>query len=101
MSLVSGVICAGRHLTSSWHAALCYVAALTPVLKTSSQPSKITSALVCFFQLDLAVVIRRGEDLVMSMELQLVEALCGFKKPVQTLDNRTLLITSHPGKPNH
>lgn len=33
----------------------------------------------------------------MSMELQLVEALCGFKKPVQTLDNRTLLVTSHPG----
>lgn len=34
----------------------------------------------------------------MSMELQLVEALCGFKNPIQTLDNRTLLITSHPGK---
>ncbi|KAA8594777.1 hypothetical protein FQN60_011912 [Etheostoma spectabile] len=41
---------------------------------------------------------RKGEDLMMSMELQLVEALCGFKKPVQTLDNRTLLITSHPGE---
>uniref|UniRef100_A0A3Q3GAW0 DnaJ heat shock protein family (Hsp40) member A1 n=1 Tax=Labrus bergylta TaxID=56723 RepID=A0A3Q3GAW0_9LABR len=41
---------------------------------------------------------RKGEDLVMSMELQLVEALCGFKKPVQTLDNRTLLITSPPGE---
>lgn len=34
----------------------------------------------------------------MSMELQLVEALCGFQKPVKTLDNRTLLITSHAGK---
>ncbi|AWP05568.1 putative dnaJ -like subfamily A member 1 [Scophthalmus maximus] len=41
---------------------------------------------------------RRGEDLTMSMELQLVEALCGFKKPVLTMDNRTLLITSHPGE---
>lgn len=41
---------------------------------------------------------RRRGDLVLSMELQLVEALCGFKKPVQTLDNRTLLITSHPGE---
>ncbi|KAJ8357907.1 hypothetical protein AAFF_G00056460, partial [Aldrovandia affinis] len=39
---------------------------------------------------------RQGEDLVMSVELQLVEALCGFHRPVQTLDNRTLLITSHP-----
>eukprot|EP00064_Thunnus_orientalis_P000165 superscaffoldBa00000007_g165 len=46
---------------------------------------------------------RRGEDLVMSMELQLVEALCGFQKPVQTLDNRTLLVTSHPANflPKH
>jgi len=35
----------------------------------------------------------------MSIELQLVEALCGFKKPVQTMDNRTLLITSNPGEP--
>ncbi|KAK5866159.1 hypothetical protein PBY51_020369 [Eleginops maclovinus] len=41
---------------------------------------------------------RKGEDLVMSIELQLVEALCGFKKPVQTLDSRNLLITSHPGE---
>ncbi|XP_026215714.1 dnaJ homolog subfamily A member 1 [Anabas testudineus] len=41
---------------------------------------------------------RRGQDLMMSMELQLVEALCGFKKPVQTLDGRTILITSHPGE---
>uniref|UniRef100_A0A8C7Y7A0 DnaJ heat shock protein family (Hsp40) member A1 n=1 Tax=Oryzias sinensis TaxID=183150 RepID=A0A8C7Y7A0_9TELE len=41
---------------------------------------------------------RRGSDLVMSMELQLVEALCGFKRPVQTLDNRTLFVTSHPGE---
>ncbi|XP_028319047.1 dnaJ homolog subfamily A member 1 [Gouania willdenowi] len=41
---------------------------------------------------------RRSQDLIMSMELQLVEALCGFKKPVKTLDNRTLIITSHPGE---
>ncbi|XP_076001503.1 dnaJ homolog subfamily A member 1 [Genypterus blacodes] len=41
---------------------------------------------------------RRGENLTMAIELQLVEALCGFQKPVQTLDNRTLLITSHPGE---
>ncbi|KAJ8271271.1 hypothetical protein COCON_G00101300 [Conger conger] len=44
------------------------------------------------------VFTRDGQDLTMSMELQLVEALCGFQKPVQTLDNRTLLITSHPGE---
>ncbi|XP_015250442.1 PREDICTED: dnaJ homolog subfamily A member 1 [Cyprinodon variegatus] len=49
-------------------------------------------------QQEHAVFTRREEDLLMSMELQLVEALCGFKKPVQTLDGRTLLVTSHPGE---
>ncbi|XP_046900447.1 dnaJ homolog subfamily A member 1 isoform X1 [Hypomesus transpacificus] len=44
------------------------------------------------------VFTRQGEDLIMTMDLQLVEALCGFQKPVQTMDNRTLLITSHPGE---
>ncbi|TRY99509.1 hypothetical protein DNTS_020818 [Danionella cerebrum] len=39
---------------------------------------------------------KQGDDLIMSMDLQLVEALCGFQRPVRTLDNRTLLITSHP-----
>lgn len=43
--------------------------------------------------------LRQGEDLIMNMELQLVESLCGFQKPINTLDNRTLLITSHPGEP--
>ncbi|KAG9333582.1 hypothetical protein JZ751_011319 [Albula glossodonta] len=44
------------------------------------------------------VYTRQGENLIMNMELQLVEALCGFQKPIKTLDNRTLLITSHPGR---
>lgn len=41
---------------------------------------------------------RQGPELVMTMELRLVESLCGFQKPVQTLDNRTLLINSNPGE---
>lgn len=40
---------------------------------------------------------RDGLDLYMNMELDLVEALCGFKKTITTLDKRTLLITSHAG----
>ncbi|KAA0721894.1 DnaJ -like protein subfamily A member 1 [Triplophysa tibetana] len=43
------------------------------------------------------VFTRKGKDLIVSMELQLVESLCGFQKPLKTLDNRILLITSHPG----
>uniref|UniRef100_H3A525 DnaJ heat shock protein family (Hsp40) member A1 n=1 Tax=Latimeria chalumnae TaxID=7897 RepID=H3A525_LATCH len=41
---------------------------------------------------------RRGEDLIMHMEVELVEALCGFQRPVTTLDNRTIIIMSHPGQ---
>lgn len=41
---------------------------------------------------------RRGNDLVMSMHIELVEALCGFQKTIQTMDGRTLVITSLPGR---
>uniref|UniRef100_A0A0E9XEC3 Chaperone DnaJ C-terminal domain-containing protein n=1 Tax=Anguilla anguilla TaxID=7936 RepID=A0A0E9XEC3_ANGAN len=34
----------------------------------------------------------------MKMEIKLVEALCGFKKTICTLDNRTLIISSPPGQ---
>ena len=48
-------------------------------------------------QKDHAVFTQR-EDLYLCMDIQLVEALCGFQKPVSTLDNRTTVITSHPGQ---
>lgn len=41
---------------------------------------------------------RNGNDLIMSMELHIVEALCGFQKVIKTLDNRQLVITSLPGE---
>lgn len=43
------------------------------------------------------VFTRKGANLVMRMELELVEALCGFQKSVKTLDNRHLLLTVLPG----
>ncbi|XP_043916905.1 dnaJ homolog subfamily A member 1 [Protopterus annectens] len=49
-------------------------------------------------QKDHPVFTRRGDDLIMHMEIELVESLCGFQKPVRTLDDRTMLITSHPGQ---
>ena len=42
--------------------------------------------------------VRKGHDLMMRMDILLVESLCGFQKTIRTLDNRTLLITSLPGK---
>lgn len=41
---------------------------------------------------------RSGLDLIIRMELQLVEALCGFQKVIKTLDDRDLVITSLPGE---
>uniref|UniRef100_S4R5S5 DnaJ heat shock protein family (Hsp40) member A1 n=1 Tax=Petromyzon marinus TaxID=7757 RepID=S4R5S5_PETMA len=41
---------------------------------------------------------RKGQDLLMEMEISLTEALCGFRRPIKTLDNRTIVITSHPGE---
>ena len=40
---------------------------------------------------------RRGHDLFIDFELDLVDALCGFQKTIETLDKRTLLVTSLPG----
>ena len=34
----------------------------------------------------------------MRMELELVEALCGFQKVIRTLDDRDLVITAIPGE---
>lgn len=49
-------------------------------------------------QKEHAIFQRQGDNLVMKMDIKLVEALCGFKKTVQTLDNRTLVISSLPGE---
>lgn len=43
-------------------------------------------------------VFQRQEDnLIMKMKIKLAEALCGFKKTVTTLDDRSLIINSAPG----
>ncbi|XP_073328954.1 dnaJ homolog subfamily A member 4 [Pagrus major] len=49
-------------------------------------------------QKDHDVFQRQDNHLVMKMKIKLVEALCGFKKTVQTLDNRTLIISTQPGE---
>ena len=38
-------------------------------------------------QKDRAVFTQGGKDLFMCMDIQLVEALCGFQKAISTLDN--------------
>ncbi|XP_072241982.1 dnaJ homolog subfamily A member 4 [Leuresthes tenuis] len=49
-------------------------------------------------QKDHPVFQRQDENLIMKMELKLAEALCGFRKTIETLDNRTLIISSQPGE---
>ncbi|KAJ8674835.1 hypothetical protein QAD02_010621 [Eretmocerus hayati] len=41
---------------------------------------------------------RNGSDLIMRMNIELVEALCGFQKVIRTLDERDLVVTSLPGE---
>jgi len=41
---------------------------------------------------------RMNLDLVMAMELELVEALCGFQRTIETLDGRILVISAIPGE---
>ena len=41
---------------------------------------------------------RSGTDLIMKFNINITEALCGFKKTVKTLDDRTLVIQTIPGK---
>ncbi|KAI6647042.1 DnaJ-like protein subfamily A member 1-like isoform X1 [Oopsacas minuta] len=41
---------------------------------------------------------RKGIDLIMNIELDLVEALCGFDKVIETLDKRQLIISTIPGE---
>jgi DnaJ family protein A protein 1 len=45
-----------------------------------------------------ALFKRRDMDLFMKMDISLTEALCGFRRPIKTLDNRTVVITSHAGE---
>ncbi|XP_060523614.1 dnaJ homolog subfamily A member 1 [Cylas formicarius] len=41
---------------------------------------------------------RNGSDLILRLDIQLVEALCGFQKVIRTLDDRDLVITQLPGE---
>lgn len=47
---------------------------------------------------DHSIFKRKDMDLFMKMELNLNEALCGFKRTIKTLDNRILVISLLPGK---
>jgi len=44
------------------------------------------------------VFTRQGSDLYIRMEVGLADALCGFTRTIKTLDNRTLILNSHPGE---
>lgn len=41
---------------------------------------------------------RSGRDLIVRVELELTEALCGYQRCIKTLDDRDLLITCLPGE---
>lgn len=44
---------------------------------------------------------RKGNNLYLKMDIELTDALCGFKRSIKTLDERTLIINSPPGQVIH
>ncbi|XP_039989885.1 dnaJ homolog subfamily A member 4 [Xiphias gladius] len=49
-------------------------------------------------QKEHSVFQRQEDNLIMKMNIKLVEALCGFRKTIETLDNRMLIINLEPGE---
>jgi DnaJ-class molecular chaperone len=48
---------------------------------------------------DTIFIFRRsGNDLIMQMNIEMVEALCGFKRVIKTIDDRHLVIRAIPGE---
>jgi len=41
---------------------------------------------------------RKGANLHMKMNIEITDALCGFQRNIDTLDDRKLLVTSEPGE---
>jgi len=41
---------------------------------------------------------REDDNLIMQMEIELVEALCGFQRTITTLDHRSLVVSCIPGE---
>merc|ERR1711912_201061 len=41
---------------------------------------------------------RKNQELIMEMDIDLVDALCGFKRSVNTLDDREIIVTAIPGE---
>ncbi|CAF2777641.1 unnamed protein product [Rotaria sp. Silwood2] len=42
---------------------------------------------------------RKGDDLIMTMQINLTESLCGFQRTITLLDGHNILINHPPGKP--
>jgi len=45
-----------------------------------------------------ALFQRHGRDLAMKLDINVSESLCGMKRVVKTLDNRNIVISTHPGE---
>jgi len=59
------------------------------------EPGDVVIVLV---EKDHPVYHRQNEDLLMKMDISITEALCGFQRVINTLDQREIVVTSMPGE---
>lgn len=66
--------------------------------ESNQEPGKETGDIIIVLdEKDHPVYTRRGADLLLKMEIELSEALCGLKRIINTLDKRELVISTHAG----
>ncbi|XP_064395120.1 dnaJ homolog subfamily A member 1-like [Halichondria panicea] len=66
--------------------------------ESNQEPDHETGDIIIVLdEMEHRIFKRKGTDLLINMEIELSEALCGFSKVITTLDKRSLVITSHPG----
>ena len=67
--------------------------------EADQKPKKTPGDLIIVLDEQRHVLFRRkGVDLIMNLELELVESLCGLDRIIETLDNRQIVISTIPGE---
>ena len=63
------------------------------------QVSRFTNQNTRFSVIYVTIILQRhGKDLTLRLDIDVSEALCGMQRSIKTLDNRNIVLTTHPGE---